>query len=129
MDRGDTVGASSGAMPAFELASSPPEGSGDEADETRSLSHNTEQLVFQKPIFSCSRSYVTSVFCTTIPAHKIIVLRFKTCHSSIYTSNNIVKQAEAVPPKRVVDSGPFEKIPRQYAPCTFKCCKSENKNQ
>lgn len=32
-----------------------------------SLSHNSEQLVFQKPIFSCSRSYVTKVLRTTIP--------------------------------------------------------------
>lgn len=32
-----------------------------------SLSHNSAQLVFQKPIFVCSRSYITRVFLTMIP--------------------------------------------------------------
>lgn len=35
-----------------------------------SLSHNSAQLVFQKPIFVCSRSYITRVFRTTIPTKK-----------------------------------------------------------
>jgi len=37
------------------------------ASETCSLFHNSEQLVFQKPIFVCSRSYITRVLRTTIP--------------------------------------------------------------
>lgn len=37
-----------------------------EADNC-SLSHNSEQLVFQKPTFEFLRSYVTRVFRTTIP--------------------------------------------------------------
>lgn len=37
------------------------------APDIWSLSHNSEQLVFQKPIFECSRSYITRVLRTIIP--------------------------------------------------------------
>lgn len=40
-----------------------------------SLSHNSEQLVFQKPIFECPRSYITSVLRTMMPVQQISTLK------------------------------------------------------
>ena len=47
------------------------EGSAAEELGRWNFSHISEQLVFQKPIFMCSRSYVTRVFRTIIPVQKI----------------------------------------------------------
>jgi hypothetical protein len=56
-----------GGISVFELFPFEDEGAGGGAPSTLSLSHNSEQLVFQKPIFEFSRSYKTRVFRTTIP--------------------------------------------------------------
>lgn len=72
---GSSVGGSVGGGATFtvEFFLSDSEGNGGGALDAPSLSHSSEQLVFQKPILSCSRSYVTSVLRTTIPVVKKII--------------------------------------------------------
>lgn len=67
---GDPRGADAGGI--FRLVSLlwETEGAGAGAPDIFTLLHNSEQLVFKKPILSLSRSYVTKVFRTTIPAKK-----------------------------------------------------------
>lgn len=69
---GGSVGASIGAILMVQFTSYVLAGSGEGVgvEDNWSLSHNSEQLVFQKPIFLCSRSYVTSVFRTIIAVTK-----------------------------------------------------------
>lgn len=53
----------------------------DEIVFTCNLSHNSEQLVFQNPILSFPRSYVTKVLRTKIPARIIEMLKIFTIHT------------------------------------------------
>lgn len=67
-----TLGADEGGNSTVEL-SFPLEdggGGGDVPEVKWSLSQSSEQLVFQKPIFLCSRSYITRVLRTMIPDTK-----------------------------------------------------------
>ena len=66
----DTDGATEGSTDLVEFVASVFGGIGGGALDICSLSHNSAQLVFQKPIFVCSRSYKTRVFRTTIPVQK-----------------------------------------------------------
>lgn len=65
------LGATTGGVPKDEFLLSEAEGIGVDESLARSLSHNSEQLVFQNPIFWCSRSYITRVLRTITPVWKI----------------------------------------------------------
>lgn len=63
----DTDGATEGSNDLVEFLSSVFGAIGGGATDICSLSHNSAQSVFQKPIFVFSRSYITRVFRTTMP--------------------------------------------------------------
>lgn len=82
---GNEDGAGEGANASVEFAPSDiGDSDGGEADIC-SLSHNSEQLVFQKPTFEFSRSYNTRVFRTTIP---IETKRLNTDHKETCNSRS-----------------------------------------
>lgn len=66
----ETDGVAEGPTDLVEFIASVFGSTGGGAMDICSLSHNSAQLVFQKPIFVCSRSYITRVFRTMIPTQK-----------------------------------------------------------
>lgn len=75
------------------------------APELCSLAHRSEQLVFQNPILSCSRSYITKVLRTMIPVTNIKFINY------FYFFNKRNDENKEYLLKELLDPFRFEKLP------------------